>query len=185
MASDFKAMVSTHVDYLATACFLFPRFDANSRNPKRNTKWQRIMTNQLETASRSLLSDTAPIVGAVLDEFPECLAIHAFGSRVTGHADERSDLDLAVLLPGYADPTKLWNLSEALVSIVGCEVDLLDMRAASTVMQHQILMTGRRLMAKQPEADLFECYVLSEKTALDEARAGLLQDIITRGRIYG
>lgn len=78
------------------------------------------MTNQLETASRPLLLDTAPIVGAVLDEFPECLAIHAFGSRVTGHADERSDLDLAVLLPGYADPAKLWNLSEALVSIVGC-----------------------------------------------------------------
>lgn len=143
------------------------------------------MTSQPKAGSRPLPAEEASIVGAILEEFPECLAIHVFGSHVSGHEDERSDLDLAVLLPGYADPARLWNLSEALVSIVGCEVDLLDMRAASTVMQHQILMTGRRLMAKQPEADLFECYVLSEKTALDEARAGLLQDIITRGRIYG
>jgi len=58
------------------------------------------------------------------------------------------------------------------------------MRAASTVMQHQILMTGRRLWARQPDADLFECFVLSEKTALDEARTGLLADIRERGKIY-
>lgn len=143
------------------------------------------MINQLDTAPRALLSETGSIVRAVLAEFPECLAIHAFGSRLTGHADERSDLDLAVLLPGYAEAARLWNLSEVLVSIAGCEVDLIDMRAASTVMQHQIIMTGCRLMAKQPEADLFECFVLSEKTALDEARAGLLRDISNRGKIYG
>jgi predicted nucleotidyltransferase len=172
-------------DPLAAGCFLFPRFSANSRYPKNNTKLQRIMINQSDAASRALLPETAPIVRAVLAEFPECLAIHAFGSRVTGHADAGSDLDLAILLPGYADPVRLWNLSEVLVPVAGCEVDLIDMRAASTVMQHQILMTGRRLMAKQPEADLFECFVLSEKTALDEARAGLLRDISNRGKIYG
>lgn len=143
------------------------------------------MTNHPKTDAIALLSEDGPIVRAILREFPDCLAIHAFGSRVTGHADARSDLDLALLLPGYATPDRLWNLAEKLVALAGCEVDLVDMRAASTVMQHQILMSGRRLMAKQPEADLFECFVLSEKTALDEARAGLVQDIGKRGRIYG
>lgn len=143
------------------------------------------MINQLDTASRSPLTEAGPIVRAIMAAFPECLAVYAFGSRITGHADERSDLDLAVLQPGYADPIQLWNLSEVLVSVAGCEVDLIDMRAASTIMQHQILTTGIRLMAIQPAADLFECFVLSEKTALDEARAGLLRDIGNRGKIYG
>ena len=146
-------------------------------------KRQDTMTNHPE--SHALLSEDGPIVRAILTEFPDCLAVHAFGSRVTGHADARSDLDLALLLPGYASTDRLWNLAEKLVPLAGCEVDLVDMRAASTVMQHQILMNGRRLLGKQPEADLFECFVLSEKTALDEARAGLLQDIGKRGRIYG
>jgi hypothetical protein len=52
-------------------------------------------------------------------------------------------------------------------------------------MQYQILTTGIRLWAKQPEAGLFESFVLSEKTALDTARAGLLTDIQKRGKIYG
>lgn len=133
----------------------------------------------------SPFSEDSPLVRAIRTEFPECLAVHVFGSRVTNDAHAQSDLDLAVLLPGYADPARLWNLSESLAGVAGCDVDLIDMRAASTVMQHQILMNGRRLLAKQPQADLFECFVLSEKTALDEARADLLQDIGKRGRIYG
>jgi len=59
------------------------------------------------------------------------------------------------------------------------------MRAASTVMQYQILQTGHRLWGRELEAGLFEAYVLSEKTELDTARAGLLDDIQTRGSVYG
>lgn len=129
--------------------------------------------------------EDSPLVRAIQAEFPECVSIHVFGSRVSSDATAHSDLDLAVLLPGYADPTRLWSLSLSLAAIAGCDVDLIDMRAASTVMQHQILLNGRRILAKQPEADLFECYVLSEKTALDEARAGLLRDIGKRGKVYG
>ena len=92
---------------------------------------------------------------------------------------------MAVLVAGYAEPLGLWELSGKLADIAACTVDLLDMRAASTVMQFQILQTGRRLWGQQPQAGLFECYVLSEKTALDSARAPLLNDIQTRGSIYG
>lgn len=59
------------------------------------------------------------------------------------------------------------------------------MRAASTVMQYQILQIGQRLWGKNLEAGLFECFVLSEKTALNNSRATLLSDIQTRGNIYG
>ena len=85
----------------------------------------------------------------------------------------------------YAPPLQLWELASQLADVVGCPVDLLDLRAASTVMQHQVIMQGTRLFARSPGAGLFECFVLSEKTALDAARAGVLGDIARQGKVYG
>ena len=116
---------------------------------------------------------------------PDLLAIYAFGSRIQGTAQTRSDLDLAVLVAGYAEPLALWTLSGDLADLAGCPVDLLDLRAASTVMQHQIITTGQRWWARDGQAALYEAAILSEKTELDTARAGLLGDIRKRGNIYG
>lgn len=118
-------------------------------------------------------------------QLPGLLAVYAFGSRVQGTARADSDLDLAVLVPGYAEPVQLWELAGALSDLAGCPVDLLDLRAASTVMQHQIFTTGQRWWAADHQAALFEAAMLNEKLALDEARAGLLADIQQRGRVYG
>ena len=124
------------------------------------------------------------LVTLIRKRFPLALAIYAFGSQVQGHGNEQSDLDLAVLVAGYAEPLALWDVSGQLADLVACPVDLLDLRAASTVMQYQVITTGRRLWSAGLPADLFECFVLSEKTALDEARATLLADIAKTGRIY-
>lgn len=113
------------------------------------------------------------------------MAIYAFGSQIQGTSGPDSDLDLAVLVAGYADPVALWELTGNLADVAGCPVDLLDLRAASTVMQYQVITTGRRLwICSHLQADLFECFVLSEKTALDTARAPLLADIQATGKIY-
>ena len=133
---------------------------------------------------RASLSPEGPVLQAILARFPNALAVYAFGSRMQGTAGPESDLDLAVLVAGYADPIQLWELAGSLADVAGCTVDLLDLRAASTVMQYQVVMTGQRLWAKGLEAGLFECFVLSEKTALDEARSGLLADIQKTGRIH-
>jgi len=125
------------------------------------------------------------IVQALQTQIPHLLAIYAFGSRVHGSARPDSDLDLAVLVAGYAEPLALWTLANDMAEIAGCPVDLLDLRAASTVMQYQIITTGERWRARDAQAALFEAAVLSEKTALDTARAGLLADIQKEGTIYG
>lgn len=117
--------------------------------------------------------------------FPNALGIYAFGSRVQGTANAQSDLDLAVLVAGYADPLQLFEMANQLADQLGYEVDLLDLRAASTVMQYQVITTGRRLWAKDVQAGLFEAFVLSEKTSLDEARAELLNEIREDGAVYG
>lgn len=113
------------------------------------------------------------------------LAVYAFGSRVQGTAGAQSDLDMAVLVQGYADPLVLWELAGEAADIAGCPVDLLDLRRASTVMQQQILMGGERWWAAGEQAGLFECAMLSEKLELDRRRAALLQDIEREGQVYG
>lgn len=117
--------------------------------------------------------------------FPNALSIYAFGSRVQGTANAQSDLDLAVLVAGYADPLQLFEMANQLADKLGYEVDLLDLRAASTVMQYQVITTGRRLWAKDVQADLFDVFVLNEKLDFDELRAEQLNEIRETGRIYG
>lgn len=112
-------------------------------------------------------------------------AVYVFGSQVTGHATAESDLDVALLADGYLSAEALWDLSSSLANLVKCDVDLLDLRAASTVMQYRIITTGQRLWAKDSKAALYESFILSQKTALDEARADLLKDIQTTGTVYG
>jgi len=133
---------------------------------------------------KQLMASDGPIVSAIRARLPQSIAIYAFGSQTRGQANADSDLDLAVLVAGYVDPLLVWDLSAKLADIAGCSVDLLDLRAASTVMQHQVISTGARLWAAGVQAGLFECYVLSEKTALDAARAPLLADIARTGRVY-
>jgi len=132
--------------------------------------------------------DTKAIVALLQARQTGLMAVYAFGSRVLDggtQARPDSDLDLAVLVEGYADPVQLFELSGQLEDLARCPVDLLDIRAASTVMQHQILMQGERLWASDVRAGLFEAAMLTEKLHLDEARHGLLQDIMQRGTVYG
>lgn len=125
------------------------------------------------------------IVQKLQAQVPHLLAIYAFGSRIQGNARPDSDLDLAILVAGYAQPLALWTLADEVAEIAGCSIDLLDLRAASTVMQYQIITNGQRWWARDAQAALFEAAVLSEKTALDTARAGVLIDVQKEGTIYG
>ncbi|MBF0182001.1 MAG: nucleotidyltransferase domain-containing protein [Magnetococcales bacterium] len=125
------------------------------------------------------------IVRRVRDHLPGLQALYAFGSRVSGGAGSESDLDLAVLVDGKTDPVALWHLAGAVADLVGCPVDLLDLRAASTVMQYRIVTTGERLWSGDHRADLYESFILSAKTALDEVRAPLMAIIQQEGTIHG
>lgn len=132
--------------------------------------------------------DFQRIVTHLQQGLPRLMAVYAFGSRVQddgSHARADSDLDLAVLVEGYADPVRLFDLSGELADLVACPVDLVDMRAASTVMQHQILTQGQRLWASDVRAGLFEAAMLTEKLHLDEARHDLIQGVMARGAVYG
>lgn len=117
---------------------------------------------------------------------PDAQAVYVFGSAARGETHPQSDLDLAVLLERPLALMDRFEIQEAVASGVGRDVDLVDLRAASTVMQVQVIGTGRVVLDAAPEAwQWFEMVALSQYALLNEERAGILADIAERGTVYG
>lgn len=155
--------------------------DAASHHVPATIRWYDLaMTVAAET-----IAGMQDVVTALHTALPDLQAIYLFGSQASGDAGPDSDIDLAVLTGAPRDSVTLWELSADLALLCGLHVDLLDLRSASTVMQYQVITTGERIWASDSSAALYESFILSEKTSLDEARAGLLQDIASRGRVHG
>ena len=123
----------------------------------------------------------AQMIATLQAALPNLLAIYLFGSHAQDNAGPDSDIDIAVLVAGKLDPLQLWELAQE----IGPNLDILDLRTASTVIQYQIITTGLRLWTKNAQAAIFESTILSDKTELDTARAPLLADIQREGSIYG
>ncbi|WP_326534202.1 hypothetical protein [Pseudorhodoferax sp.] len=90
-----------------------------------------------------------------------------------------------MLVPGKAESLALWTCAQQLARATGIEVDLLDLRATSTVMAHQVLTTGECLYALEPQAGSWAAFALNEKLKLDAARAPLLAQIEREGTVHG
>ena len=113
-------------------------------------------------------------------------AIYLFGSQVTGLARNESDIDIAVLCLKPISAEIRWELAQNLAILLNCDVDLLDMREASTVMQWQIIKTGKKIFCADIKKNaFFETYVLCDYIRLNEQRHLILEDIKKRGSIYG
>lgn len=116
---------------------------------------------------------------------PDLQAAYLFGSQATGDASEASDTDLAVLLPSPLSADLRWELMGQLAELLNQDVDLVDLRSASTVMQHQILQDGKRIWNQGIDTDEFELAALSEYWDLAIQRRELIADIKQRGHIHG
>jgi predicted nucleotidyltransferase len=116
---------------------------------------------------------------------PALLVVYRFGSEAQGTARPGSDIDLAVLARNRLAPNMLVGLQQDLAMILHREVDLIDLRAVSTVMQMQVLSTGECLFSGDDRArELFEMVVYASYARLNEERSGILEDVRTRGSVY-
>jgi predicted nucleotidyltransferase len=130
--------------------------------------------------------DLAPAVEEILREIPAVEAIYVFGSVARGEAGGESDVDLAVLAPGRLASEARWRLQERVASRLGRDVDLVDLRSASTVMQVQVLRDGEVIHDARPTARaFFETIALGAYARLNESRAGILADVKARGTVHG
>jgi uncharacterized protein len=66
------------------------------------------------------------------------------------------------------------------------DVDLVDLRSASTVMRMQILSTGTCLIGQEERARReFEMYAYSNNARLNEERREIVKGITNSGLVYG
>lgn len=123
-----------------------------------------------------------PIRAAV----PGLISVYQFGSTVRDNEHSESDLDLAVLAAQPLPNLERWELQEDLAVRLRRTVDLVDLRAASTVMQVQVIAQGDILVEEDRTArQRFEMNTFSSYALLNEERAGIIEDIQARGRVYG
>ncbi|PJE78775.1 hypothetical protein CI610_02281 [invertebrate metagenome] len=104
-----------------------------------------------------------------------------FGSQAKGNSRPFSDTDLGVLLKEKVSPKEIWDTAQDVAAMLKCDVDLIDLKTASTVLQKEIIAYGRWLSKPDTFAcDLFEVHVMSFYQQLQFERSGIIEDIKKR-----
>lgn len=117
---------------------------------------------------------------------PDLIALYRFGSQTKGHARPDSDVDLALLARQPIPPLRRFELAQELATQLHRDVDLLDLRTASTVMRMQVISTGECLASPDEAARReFEMYTYSDYARLNEERCDILKRISASGLVYG
>lgn len=116
------------------------------------------------------------IVQAVRAVLPNVLAIYWFGSSATGQTHSESDVDIAVLMPQRMDALANFEAMNKLEWALNCSIDLVDLRSASTVMNFEVIRTGKRLFCVNRDACIdYEALQMSLYFKLNEERAEILE----------
>lgn len=102
-------------------------------------------------------------------------AIYLFGSMAHGRTHPQSDIDLAFLPLHACDPVQVFEMASRLADLLGRDVDLIDLRAASTVMAKEVMRTGKLLAQSDPARRKdFEMRTLADYARLNEERQPVL-----------
>lgn len=129
----------------------------------------------------------AVIKFALQKQFEDDLtAIYLFGSWGTEFETKESDIDIAILLATKVSQKEVWEFGQDLAVKMKQNVDLLELKNASTVMRMQIVSEGKRIYCGNRRAsEQYEDYVFSSYVRLNEERKGIIEDIQKRGNVYG
>ena len=125
------------------------------------------------------------IVAFLRDRIPGLIAVYRFGSTAGGEPHSGSDVDLAILAAEPMDPVRRFQVQEDLARLVRRDVDLIDLRRASTVMRMQVIGPGRLLGSFDDAAQgAFEDQAYSAYARLNEERREILEQVAREGRVH-
>lgn len=129
--------------------------------------------------------DADRVRDTVLHVLPDAEAVYLFGSHARGDARADSDLDLAVLGTTPLDSMQRFEAQRELSALLDCDVDLIDLRNASSVLRSEVINGGKLLFQHSAAITLdFEARVLGDYAELLEATRALRDDIRQRGRVH-
>ena len=113
-------------------------------------------------------------------------AVYRFGASVANADRPDSDVDLAILAARPLAAVERFDIQERLAAALRRDVDLVDLRAASTVMASLIITTGMLLYeGDAPARHVFEDFIYGRYARLNEERRGILERIAREGSVYG
>jgi predicted nucleotidyltransferase len=128
-------------------------------------------------------------VDSLSRHYRDLQAVYLFGTY--GTEDERpvSDVDVALLLPVQsakrAGSLALGPCARELCSLLGREIDLINLRRVDTVFQFEIIRTGRIVFERNDgERESFELLTIAKYQKLSEERSGIIEEILRSGRVY-
>ena len=105
---------------------------------------------------------------------PDIKLLYLFGSHASNESHTNSDIDLAVLLTEKIPTVTRWEIQQKLALEFDVDIDLIDLLAASTVMQNQIINKGHCLYDAKDYKGKFEMQVMSMYQHLNEERSSIL-----------
>lgn len=125
------------------------------------------------------------IINFLVERFSP-IFITLFGSTVNGRANSQSDVDIAFFNKGEnINKYDLFMAAQDLATLLNQDVDLVDLKNASTVFQAQILQTGKIIYCMDDhKKDMYEMKVLKMYVKLNEERLPILNSIEESGSIY-
>jgi predicted nucleotidyltransferase len=132
---------------------------------------------------------TPRFVDTLIRHYPDLQAVYVFGTYGTEDERPESDVDIALLLPVQSAKTAgnlaLGACVHELCSLLGREVDLINLRLVDTVFQYEIIRTGRVAFKRSGrERESFELLTIAKYQKLSEERSGIVEEILRTGRVF-
>lgn len=128
------------------------------------------------------------VLSILREELPGLAAVIVFGSFGSEYERAESDLDLAILMEKHQDATDsvfLWTLAQKIASKIGRDVEIINLRQASTVFAFQVLTSGTTVYCANDFAlASFDTLIMSMYQRLQEERKEILDDY-EKGIFYG
>ena len=100
---------------------------------------------------------------------PELLGIYIFGSYANNTMTPESDIDIAFLSFQKISPVEKWKIQEELASVLNQDVDLIDLKDATTILRTEVVEKGKLIFSGDPyQVDHFEKITYSMYTDLNK-----------------
>lgn len=113
------------------------------------------------------------------------ICIYIFGSYLKSTYKKDSDIDIAFLSEEKINNIKRWEISSILADELKRDIDLIDLRSASTVMKAQIVFKGSSIYeSDKNKREMFEMLALSDYARLNEERKEIIERIKREGIVY-